>query len=148
MRTLIIFRSIHRGNTERIAVEIAEVLNARLLRLEDANASDLENFDLIGFGSGIYFGKFHKTFFEFLEKLHYQYNKEAFVFNTRGARSASSNTAFKKALAEKGFSVIANFSCRGFNTFGPFKLIGGIAKGHPNKKDIANARTFAISLSD
>ena len=34
------------------------------------------------------------------------------------------------------------YSCKGYDTFGPFKLIGGIAKGHPNEKDLAGAVEF------
>ena len=31
--------------------------------------------------------------------------------------------------------------------FGPFKLVGGIAKGHPNDKDLADAVTMAKGLA-
>lgn len=30
----------------------------------------------------------------------------------------------------------------GYDTFGPFKLVGGIAKGHPDDKDLADAVAF------
>lgn len=38
------------------------------------------------------------------------------------------------------------YQCLGFDTFGPFKLIGGIAKGHPNEDEIAAAVSFYLSL--
>ena len=38
--------------------------------------------------------------------------------------------------------IAGKFSCKGYDTFGPFKLVGGIAKGHPNDKDLADAVTF------
>jgi len=38
------------------------------------------------------------------------------------------------------------FSCKGFDTFGPFKLIGGVSKGHPDEKDIAAAIEFYNGL--
>lgn len=38
--------------------------------------------------------------------------------------------------------VLGEFSCKGYDTFGSFKLIGGIAKGHPDTQDLENARKF------
>lgn len=38
--------------------------------------------------------------------------------------------------------MLGEFSCKGYDTFGPFKLIGGIAKGHPDTQDLENARKF------
>ena len=34
------------------------------------------------------------------------------------------------------------FSCRGYDTYGFFEKIGGIAKNHPNEKDFKKAREF------
>ena len=34
------------------------------------------------------------------------------------------------------------------DTFGPFKLVGGIAKGHPDDKDIQNAVEFVKDLKN
>ncbi|MEI3307063.1 MAG: hypothetical protein V8R40_14225 [Dysosmobacter sp.] len=42
--------------------------------------------------------------------------------------------------------MLGEFSCKGYNTFGPFKLIGGSAKGRPNEDDLENARTFYRKL--
>ena len=38
--------------------------------------------------------------------------------------------------------IIGKFSCKGYDTYGPFKLVGGIAKGHPNEKDLEAAVDF------
>ena len=38
--------------------------------------------------------------------------------------------------------MLGEFGCKGYDTFGPFKLVGGIAKGHPDQKDLAAARAF------
>ena len=42
--------------------------------------------------------------------------------------------------------IVGEFSCKGFDTFGPFKLIGGISKGHPDKNDLDNAKAFFKEL--
>ena len=38
--------------------------------------------------------------------------------------------AFLKIIRDR------KFGCKGYDTFGPFKLFGGIAKGHPDEDDI------------
>lgn len=38
------------------------------------------------------------------------------------------------------------YHCLGYDTFGPFKLVGGIAKGHPTEEEIAEAVRFYQSL--
>ena len=49
------------------------------------------------------------------------------------------NAAYKSLeviLKEKKTDIIGKFGCKGYDTFGPFKLVGGIAKGHPDEKDL------------
>ena len=43
-------------------------------------------------------------------------------------------------------SVVGKFGCKGYDTFGPFKLVGGIAKGHPDEEDMKNAVDFVKGL--
>ncbi len=50
--------------------------------------------------------------------------------------------AIAEATAKHHAKILGEFGCFGFNTFGPFKLIGGIAKGHPDKTDIDNVLAF------
>jgi len=50
MKALIIYISVHHGSTERVAKVIANILDADLLQVEQADASMLEQYDLIGFG--------------------------------------------------------------------------------------------------
>lgn len=142
MKTLIIYKSYHHGNTEKVAKAMAEAAGARLLRLEDAKPGNLEGFDLIGFGSGIYFGKHHKDLRAFVEKLPQQANRQAFVFSTCGSGKTQHRT-FRELLEKKGFTIKGHFTCKGFDTFGPFLLIGGLAKGHPDVADLAAAKDFA-----
>ena len=42
----------------------------------------------------------------------------------------------------KGADILGEYGCYGFNTFGPFKLIGGIAKGHPDQAELTGAVEF------
>lgn len=146
MKSLIVFKSYHHDNTEKIAKEMASVLNADMLRLENVNPSSLKGFDLIGFGSGIYGFGFHKDFLPFVESLPLQKGRCCFVFSTSSGGSEKYNEKAKESLEAKGFKCIGSFSCKGFNTFGPLKFVGGLSKSHPDKKDLENAKKFAKGL--
>ena len=52
------------------------------------------------------------------------------------------DSSIKKAISSKNAEVLGNYHCSGYNTFGPFKLVGGTSKGHPDEKDIAGAVEF------
>jgi flavodoxin len=49
-------------------------------------------------------------------------------------------------LQSKGFEVIGEFNCAGFDTVGPLRIIGGINKGRPNDEDLTQAEAFAKNL--
>lgn len=147
LRTLIIYSSVHHGNTEKITKVIAEALHCEMLKAETVDAADiLKNYDLIGFGSGIYGGKFHKSMLELIDTLPNMPSTKAFVYSTSGMGKKSYNNPMKSKLEEKTFKIIGEFACRGFDTFGLFKFIGGIAKGRPSSHDLQAAKTFAQKL--
>ena len=56
-----VYISMHHGNTEKIAKTMAKILDADLVQVKQVDAIMLEQYDLIGFGSGIYFGKHHES---------------------------------------------------------------------------------------
>jgi flavodoxin len=147
MKPLIIYTSVHHGNTERVAKVIANVLNADLLQLGQATTSVLEHYDVIGFGSGIYFGKHHRNLLNFVDILPEAGNKKAFIFSTSGLRKIRFVHSFDKPLRAKlqlkGFDIIGEFSCRGLDTYRATKLVGGVNKGRPNAQDLKEAEDFA-----
>ncbi len=144
MKTLIIYKSVHHMNTEKVAKAMAEVLGAMLAQPEEVDPASLTDYDLIGFGSGIYAGKHDKALLNLVSILPTQ-NKAAFVFSTSGS-GGNQHKVLLEALRQKGFAIRGEFVCAGFDTFGPLKLIGGIKKSHPDAKDLENARSFAKSL--
>ena len=148
LRTLIIYTSVHHGNTEKITKVIAETLNCKMLKAETVEVDTLKDYDLIGFGSGIFTGKFkfHKSMIQLIDSLPKQLAKKAFIYSTSGQGNVSYNNPIKSKLEEKGFEIIGMFACKGFNTAGPLNLIGGIAKERPNNDDFQAAKTFAQSL--
>ncbi|WP_199780061.1 NADPH-dependent FMN reductase family protein [Nocardia cyriacigeorgica] len=46
----------------------------------------------------------------------------------------------------EGFDVVDTFTCRGFDTWLPLRIVGGIQKGHPDDDDLLAARSFAANL--
>jgi len=152
MKTAIIYKSIHHKNTEKVAGMIANVLNAELLDSKDVNESIIARYDLVGFGSGIYFGNHHKSLLDIAERLPPAQNKKAFIFSTSGMGRIpvfnKLNDKLKKILMGKGFEITGEFSCRGFDTYGVLKFIGGIRKGRPDERDLRNAAEFAKELTE
>ncbi len=148
MKTLIIYQSVHHGNTEKVTKVIAETLNGQMLKPEAVELDKLKDYDLIGFGSGIFPGKFkfHKSVIELVDSLPQQLGKKAFIYSTSGQGNVSYNNPMKSKLKEKGFEIIGEFASKGFNTAGPLKLIGGIAKDRPNSDDLQEAKSFAHEL--
>lgn len=152
MDCLIVYKSVHHGNTEKVAKAMADILDADLIAPEEIDSEIVENYDLIGFGSGIYHSKHHGSILGFVEEISPVRNKKAFIFSTSGMRRIPIFHDFNKALLKRlnsvGFKVIDNFSCRGYDTNGVLEYIGGINEGKPDQEDLENARGFARSLKE
>jgi flavodoxin len=148
MKTLIIYTSVHHQNTRQVATVMAEELEADLVTVDQAQPLSLVEYDLIGFGSGIYFMKHHTTLLRFVEALPEFRGKRAFIFSTSGEGRTGLHAALRRRLVDRGFSIADEFSCKGWDTFGLMKLIGGINKGRPDAEDLEEARVFARGLRD
>jgi flavodoxin len=145
MKTIVICVSVHHGNTKQIADAIAEVLHAHVCTPDKVDAAMLADYELIGFGSGIYYGKHHESLLEFVDSLPLL-NKQAFVFSTRGGALDHNHKPLKQHLETKGLRIVAEFSCKGLDTSGVFNYIGGINNNRPNDNDLHDAREFARAL--
>lgn len=146
--SLIVCNSVAHGNTAKIADAIGGILSAPVVA---SSSATLPGEGLVGFGSGIYRGKFDADLRAYVDALPPQNGRKAFVFATSGlaeSRFMRFSRSFVDALEDKGFEVVGGFSCRGFDTYGPFRLVGGIRKGKPDADDLASARAFAEHLKD
>ncbi len=148
MKSLIVFKSMHHGNTEKIANAIGFVLQAKLLRLSLAKPSDLRGFGLIGFGSGVYGFDLDKDLYAFVNSLQNAKGTKAFVFSTSSSGKQENNQKLVELLSQKGFSVLGSFACSGLITWGPYRLFGGSNKGHPNQEDLENTKKFAQEIKN
>ncbi len=149
MRTLIICSSKSHGNTRRVADRIAEFIGAEVVTPESVDPAMLREYDLIGFGSGIYYMTVEPRLRKLMRHLPTVDHIRAFTFFTSGAREVplwGYHKPLRKQLESKGFEVVGSFSCRGWDTVGPFGFIGGINRGRPNVDDLERAAAFAARL--
>jgi flavodoxin len=149
VKTIVICFSYHHKNTAKIALVFASTLNAETKTPPEVNPNGLSEYDLIGFGSGIYFGKHHKSLLDLANKLPQVTNKKAFIFSTSGQTGNTSkfHKQLREKLQSKGFNIVGEFNCAGLDTYGLMKIVRGLNKEHPNKDDIKQAETFAQSLN-
>lgn len=145
MKTAIVYYSKHHGNTKKLLDAIAQKHEVALIDVTNEPVTELSDFDRIGFASGIYYSKFQKALLKYAEE-HMPEGKETFFLYTYGAEKKGYTTAIAEAVGKHNAKILGEFGCFGFNTFGPFKLIGGIAKGHPDTNDLNNALSFYEAL--
>jgi flavodoxin len=151
MKSLIVCSSKSHGNTRRVADRMAEVLDAEVVSPESVNPATIREYDLVGFGSGIYYMTVDARLRKLICRTPAVDHIRAFTFFTSGAREVpllGYNKPVRKQLESKGFEVIGSFSCRGFDTVGPFGFIGGINRGRPNDHDLDRAAKFAARLRE
>lgn len=141
MKTAIIYYSRHHENTKKLLNAISGKYEVTLIDATETKEFDLVDYDMVGFASGIYYSKFHKSVLEFAER-NLPKNKDVFFIYTYGGKREGYTKAIEEVVLAKSAKIKGAFGCPGFNTFGPFKLVGGIAKGHPDKTDTDNAIGF------
>ena len=152
IKSLIVLYSYHHHNTEKIAKVFSKILDTEIKWPDDINPEEIQEYDLIGFGSGIYSAKHDESLLEIADKLSEVNNKKAFLFSTAGitgkSKAVKDHTILREKLESKGYIIIDEFQCKGFNTNSFLRLFGGINKGRPNAQDIENAENFAFKIKE
>ena len=149
--SLVIVHSYHHGNTRKVADAITGALNAQAVNLKDANPADLHTYDLIGFGAGIDSGHHYAPLLEFARALSTVKDTPAFIFSTSAIYSekkmAKDHKALRAILLSKGYRIVGEFTCKGYDTNSFLKYLGGLNKNRPNSEDLALAHEFALRLT-
>lgn len=146
MKVIIAYSSIHHQNTLKVITAIKNKYSEVELFDVDKNPSlDLSNYDLIGFASGVAFSKLYKSLVEFARN-NLPLNKNCFIMYTCGLPTKDFTKELKNIIASKAGIVEGTFFCKGFDTFLPLKLIGGINKNHPTTEEINLAVEFFENL--
>ena len=150
-RCLLLVESVHHGNTATVARAIADELGADVAVPEAVPYTSLAGYSLIGFGSGVYYGQMHPALLDWVRGLPDTpvKNNPAFIFSTSGLPFLAKlwTASLRRLLAQKGFDIRGEFACRGFDTWGPLGLTGGIHKNHPDERDLEHARQFAAGIA-
>lgn len=144
MKVAIMYFSSQHKNTKKLLDALKETYDVSLFDVTDVKDVELSDYDIIGLASGTYFGNYSKKLLEFA-KMHLPQKKKVFLINTYGALRAIQKDV-KKIIADKQCELIGYFGCRGYDTYGILKYVGGIAKGHPNQKDIENVKKFLKNI--
>lgn len=144
----VVYVSVHHQNTRRIAEAIAEQLQADLFTVEEAEGVDFRNYQLVGLGSGIYFGRHHPSLRRFVDTWQKK-PEQVFLFSTAGLPFLQwlQHLSLRGRAIRNRLAVVDEFSCRGWDTVGPLWLMGGINRRHPNRNDVDRAREFARQLA-
>lgn len=150
MKCLLVLFSYHHNNTEKIAKVFATVLGAEIKTPQEANPGELQECDLVGFGSGIDSDKHYRVLLEFADELPQVTDKKAFIFSTSSMvgkeKVAKDHSTLRDKLQSKGYVIVDEFACRGFNTNSFLRYLGGMNKGRPNAEDLKQAKEFAQNL--
>ena len=146
-RSILVLFSYHHNNTRKIAEVFAEVLEAQIRTPQEIGPEELQQYDLIGFGSGIYGGEHHRDLLDLADRLPSVVGKKVFLFSTSyDTRIELIHSSLKKRLEPKGYIIVDEFNCGGFNTNSFLKYFGGLNKGRPNAEDLKHAEGFAQGL--
>lgn len=146
MKILAVVESKHQGNTRKVAEAMKDAAPITVTDVENAGKHDLSGYDIVGFGSGIYYGKFDKDLTAFVENL---CDKKAytFIFSTSGTGDfEKNNKPLADLLEKKNKVVLGSFGCKGHDKFLLFRIIGGLNKGRPNAEDLKKAQKFILDI--
>jgi len=154
VKSLVIVFSYHHNNTEKIANACAKALGAEVKTPQQVRPEEIAGYDLVGFGSGIYSATFDPSVLDLADRLPDAAGKKAFLFSTYGAPAFIATREFieknhrqiREKLRAKGYTIIGEFGCAGWNTNSFLRFFGGLNKGRPNTEDLRNAEAFALGV--
>ena len=146
MRTAIVYYSQHHGNTKKLLDAISdEDISVTLINAAGKIEVDLRDYDRIGLASGIYYSSFAKPLLNFAS-INLPAQKPVFFIATCGSPRKNYFDEIKQLAKSRDCTDLGSYLCTGYDTFGPFKLIGGLKKGHPTEEEIQGAVDFYNGL--
>ncbi len=150
MRALVVVYSYHHMNTEKVARAIAGVIGADVRTPQQVDPGDVASYDLVGFGSGIYSARHHTLLLDLADRLPPSQGARAFIFSTSAMmgeeKVREDHSQLRERLRSRGYDVVDEFACKGYNTNSFLRFFGGMNKGHPDAEDLGRAEDFAKGL--
>jgi flavodoxin len=148
MKTIIIYAS-KSGNTGKLAAAMAAQLNCQAVKVTtqtNPSTLDLEGYDLIFVGTGIYAGTPNEDIVKFLSSLNLKSQKQFALFITWGGAPKSDKVALGKLralLESKGQKVLDDH----FAAYGGWRGIL-MKRGHPKPDEIQAAAIWAKKVTE
>lgn len=146
MRCAIIHVSVHHHNTAKISAAMATAIGAEVLSVSEAKERSESNWDVVGLGSGIFFGAHHQSLLRYAAQWTKPPNA-VFIFSTAGLPSLGWlwHRSLRSILNRQQIPILDESCFPGWDTVGPLRWIGGIQRGRPNTHDLERAAAFAQS---
>lgn len=144
-RTVILYRSKHHGNTKKLVDALVaahpEIDTIDVATLGKEEYPDLSPYHIIIVGSGIYYTKFDKDVLRVCDHC-LRDGDNVIGLMTYGGAAKFNGGDLDGVCRMKMATLMCTYGCPGFDTFGPYKLVGGMNKGRPNQEDIDGAIEF------
>ena len=123
MRTIILYASRHHGNTKKLVDAIVEA------------HPEIDTLDVKALGKN-----------EYPDLL--QPQDKVFGLMTYGGKNKWYGKDIDGICRMRQAIFMGVYGCPGFDTWGPFKLAGGVQKGHPTAEEIKGAVDFFDKIED
>ena len=144
-KAILIYASKHHGNTYKLAKAISEKYEITMIDATKESIVDLQEYEVIGFASGIDFGKFYEEIENFAEA-NLPIKKEVFFLYTCAMERKGFTNSIREIALKKDAIILGEYGCKGYNTYGPWQLIGGMNKNHPTEAEIMEVVNFYREL--
>lgn len=145
MKTAIIYESKHHGNTKKVCDRIAKDCKVKLIKAQNVNENfEWDDYDLIGFASGIAYKKFYEPVNKAAEML--PPGKKVFFIYTCAKNNKDFSEDIQNIVTKRGCESVGSYGCKGFNTYGPLKIIGGMNKSNPTEEELQSSIQFFNDL--
>ena len=159
----VIFYFSQSGNTKKYAEKIAEGLSSgehtcELVRfkkldndLELVKSFDFPKYDLIGFGTPVYYFKPPFHILDILKALPSLEGKKGFIFTTSGGNPGATIHKMKQVTDKKGLKIIDGndeefIGLDKHQLYRDFDYTLPSTIGHPNEEDLEKGRKFGVQL--
>jgi flavodoxin/Pyruvate/2-oxoacid:ferredoxin oxidoreductase delta subunit len=141
------------GTTARVADAIAAGLRSRgylvdLSNLRNGPPGDLRGYDLLGFGSPVYYYRLPFNVADYLQALPRLEGVPAFRFLVHGSHAFDAVNSLQHALAARGARDVGYFHC-----FGEAYFLGHLREGylfsadHPSPDELGRATAFGLAVA-
>jgi ferredoxin len=151
MRMLIIVFS-QTGYTQKVAECIRDGAiemgtECELAAISDVDPSSLHEYDLIGLGCPVFYGKEPLNVRWFVERLPEMKGKHWFIFTTHASTIGIAMIAMARGLESKGAVIVGSHDTYADST-APFIPYPTLTTGHPDEQEYEEARVFGKDLVD